>query len=108
MRRGEIHPTAANTLKSLSRPLSQADGQLQPTELFPLRAEVDRANAARMAHLAGPVFRFTARDAGQAAPEKRRRLLDSMTAVAVLEVKRDAQVMLVKNVSETLVNGTVG
>lgn len=31
-----------------------------------------------------------------------------MMAVGVLELKRDAQVMLVKNVSETLVNGSVG
>jgi hypothetical protein len=31
-----------------------------------------------------------------------------MMAVGVLELKRDAQVMLVKNVSDTLVNGSVG
>lgn len=31
-----------------------------------------------------------------------------MMAVRTLELKRDAQVMLVKNVSDTLVNGSVG
>lgn len=108
MRKGEISPAAASTLKSLSRPLSQAKGELLPTELFPLRHEVDRANAARMARLTGPVFSYTARDSGQAPPDKRKRLLDNMTAPMKLELKRGAQVMLVKNMSETLVNGTVG
>lgn len=108
MRKGEISPTAIERLKSLSRPLPQAEGDLLPTQLFPLRAEVDRSNASRLAALAGPALSFLARDSGSAPPEKRRRLLDHMTAVGVLELKRDAQVMLVKNMSETLVNGSVG
>jgi ATP-dependent DNA helicase PIF1 len=41
-------------------------------------------------------------------PAKRQKLLDNMMAVGTLELKVDAQVMLVKNVSETLVNGSVG
>lgn len=109
MRRGELSPAAAQVLAGLSRPLLPAhDDSLVPTELFPLRAEVDRANAARLGALPGTAHRFTARDAGPAPLEKRRRLLDNMFAVAELELKRDAQVMLVKNVSETLVNGSVG
>lgn len=108
MRKGEISTAAAQKLKSLARPLPQAEGELLPTELFPLRAEVDRSNAARLAALTGPAYRFAARDSGSALPDKRRRLLDNMTAVGMLELKRDAQVMLVKNVSETLVNGSVG
>lgn len=108
MRKGGISSIAAQTLKALSRPLSQAEDDLLPTELFPLRAEVDRANASRMAALPGPVHEFESRDTGPAPPDKRRRLLDSMAVVKTLALKRDAQVMLVKNVSETLVNGSVG
>lgn len=108
MRKGEISQTAAKTLQALSRPLSQAEGDLLPTELFPLRAEVDRANASRMAALPGPVYQFESRDTGPAPPDKRRRLLDNLAVVKTLALKRDAQVMLVKNVSETLVNGSVG
>lgn len=110
MRKGEISPTATNTLKALARPLSQAEGDLLPTELFPLRAEVDRANASRMAARPGPTVQFASRDTGPAAPpDKRRRLLENNLAVVqTLVLKRDAQVMLVKNVSETLVNGSVG
>lgn len=108
MRRGEIPAAAEKTLKALSRPLSQAEGALLPTELFPLRADVDRANASRMAALPGPAYSFESRDTGRAPPDKRRRLLDNMAVVKTLVLKRDAQVMLVKNVSETLVNGSVG
>lgn len=107
MRKGEISSSATQILGSLSRQLPQNDGLL-PTELFPLRVEVDCANAARMGALSGSVHRFVARDSGPVPPEKRRRLLDNMFAVATLDLKRDAQVMLVKNVSDTFVNGSVG
>lgn len=110
MRKGEISPAAAQQLQSLARPLPEADHLLLPTELFPLRAEVDRANASRLAGLAGPVRIFSARDSSAAVvtPDKRRRLLDVMAAAARLELKRGAQVMLVKNLSDALVNGSVG
>lgn len=107
LRRGEITPAAKQALTRLSRSLSQEDGIL-PTELFPLRVEVDRANAVRLSALAGQPHTFTARDSGSAAPAKRQKLLDNMMAVKTLELKVGAQVMLVKNVNETLVNGSVG
>lgn len=107
MRKGEISSTATQILASLSRPLPDHDGLL-PTELFPLRVDVDRANATRMAALPGTVHRFLAHDSGPAPPDKRRQLLNNMFAVATLDLKCDAQVMLVKNVTETLVNGSVG
>lgn len=107
LRRGEISPAAQRILTGLSRPLPQDDGIL-PTQLFPLRTEVDRANASRLAALSGPAQIFTARDSGSAEQSKKQRLLENMMAVRTLELKRDAQVMLVKNVSDTLVNGSVG
>lgn len=107
LRQGEISPAAQRILTGLSRPLPQDDGIL-PTQLFPLRTEVDRANASRLAALPGPAHSFVARDSGSAEQGKRQRLLENMMAVRTLELKRDAQVMLVKNVSDTLVNGSVG
>lgn len=107
MRRGEISPEAKKTFISLSRPLPMEDGLL-PTELFPLRNEVERANASRLASLTGPSFKYEARDSGSAPPEKRAKLLDNMVATRLLELKQDSQVMLIKNVDESLVNGTVG
>lgn len=107
MRRGEISPDAKKTFISLSRPLTFHDGIL-PTELFPLRTEVDRANASRLIALPGPSIKYEARDSGAAPAEKRAKLLDNMVAQRLLELKTDAQVMLVKNVDESLVNGSVG
>ena len=107
MRQGDISSAAKQTFSSLSRPLPQDDGIL-PTELFPLRNEVDRANAARMASLTGPSFKFEARDSGAAPPEKRSKLLENMVVPRMLELKENAQVMLIKNVDESLVNGSVG
>lgn len=107
LRRGEISPASQRILTGLSRPLPQDDGIL-PTQLFPLRTEVDRANASRLAALRGPAQTFTARDSGSAEQNKKQRLLENMMAVRTLELKREAQVMLVKNVSDTLVNGSVG
>lgn len=107
MRQGEISPAAKQTFVGLSRPLPQDDGLL-PTELFPLRTEVDRANAARMAALPGPSFTYEARDSGAAQPDRRAKLLEAMVAVKNLELKANAQVMLIKNVDESLVNGSVG
>jgi ATP-dependent DNA helicase PIF1 len=107
MRRGDISPAAKQTFIGLSRPLPQNDGIL-PTELFPLRVEVDRANAARMTSLTGPSFKYEARDTGAAPPDKRARLLEAMVATRLLELKEGAQVMLIKNVDESLVNGSVG
>lgn len=107
MRRGEISPDARKTFIGLSRPLPVEDGLL-PTELFPLRNEVERANASRLASLSGPSYKYEARDSGAAPPDKRAKLLEHMVATRLLELKQDAQVMLVKNVDETLVNGSVG
>ena len=93
--------------RGLSRPLLTTDGLL-PTELFPLRAEVERSNASRLASLLGTVHAFEARDSGSAPLEKRSKLLDNMVVQRKLELKKDAQVMLIKNVDENLVNGSVG
>jgi hypothetical protein len=40
--------------------------------------------------------------------ERRATILGNMVAQRVLEIKVDAQVMLIKNVDENLVNGSVG
>ena len=79
MRRGEISSAARQTFVGLSRPLPQDDGIL-PTELFPLRAEVDRANAARMNALTTPSHKYEARDSGAAQPDRRAKLLEAMVA----------------------------
>ncbi|CAL1710116.1 unnamed protein product [Somion occarium] len=107
MRKGTISQQARETFKSLSRPLTFNDGLL-PTELFPLRTEVEKSNASRLKSLTGTSHFFVARDSGSAPEDKKRRLLENMVAQGKLELKKDAQVMLIKNMDENLVNGSVG
>lgn len=107
LRRGEISPAAEQALSRLSRPLPQNDGIL-PTEIFPLRAQVERANAARMSAIASQSHNYTAWDSGTTPPAQKQKLLDNMMAVQTLELKANAQVMLLKNIDEALVNGSIG
>lgn len=51
---------------------------------------------------------FYAKDAGTASDEQRKKLLDNFMAPDVLHLAKDAQVMLIKNCDETLVNGSMG
>ncbi|THH21407.1 hypothetical protein EW146_g128 [Bondarzewia mesenterica] len=110
LRHGNISPSAINEFRSLSRPLPVTNDILPPTELFPLRTEVDRANSTRLSSLKTPPFTFTARDSGSAPPERRKTVLAGMVVPANLVLKTGAQVMLVRNVDERrgLVNGAVG
>lgn len=115
MRHGAISPSALATFKSLARPLPVSPFSVAPTELFPLRQEVNRANLARLSALSTPLHTYNSRDSGSAGTEQRKKLLDGMMAVEELKVKEGAQVMLIKNMGEGcggmgggLVNGSVG
>ncbi|KUI62559.1 ATP-dependent DNA helicase PIF1 [Cytospora mali] len=105
MRLGRISDQTVATFKQLSRPLSFEDG-LEVTELFPTRQEVENSNQKRLRDLPGEVHRYEALDSGD--PSIRDRLLGNMMAPKVLELKKGAQVMLIKNLDETLVNGSLG
>lgn len=62
-----------------------------------------------MRSLHGKSYRFEARDSGTMQDlEKREKLLANMMAPKSIELKKGAQVMLIKNFDETLVNGTLG
>lgn len=107
LRRGTISPAAITIFESLTRPLAE-DAGIIPTELFPLRAEVERANYTRLKALPSHTREFLSRDSGTAQPERRATVLSNMVAQDKVHLKVDAQVMLVKNVDEVLVNGSVG
>src|SRR2546429_2274662 len=75
---------------------------------FPLRAEVDNANGSRMNMLSGEEMEFHALDSGSADPNTREKLLSQFMAQPVLKLKKGAQVMLIKNIDSSLVNGSLG
>ncbi|ROW14943.1 hypothetical protein VPNG_03363 [Cytospora leucostoma] len=101
MRLGRISDQTVTAFKKLSRPLHFGDG-LEVTELV----EVENSNQRRLKDLPGEVHRYEALDSGD--PVVREKLLGNMMAPKVLELKKGAQVMLIKNLDETLVNGSLG
>jgi len=107
LRMGVASQTAVAMFNGLRRPLPSIDG-IVPTELFPLRNEVDNANKMRLDALKTESQVYESRDSGTATDERKAGILKNMVAQRALEVKVDAQVMLIKNVDENLVNGSVG
>lgn len=108
MRFGKMTPESITAFKSLSRPLRFNDG-IDATELFPRREDVDRSNKTRLNQLNTDGWSYVAMDGGAVTdPVQREKLLANFMATQVLELKVDAQVMLVKNVDESLVNGSMG
>lgn len=76
---------------------------------FPTRAEVDNANGVRMSRLSGEVMVFNAQDSGSIQDvQMRDRLLANCMAPPVIHLKKGAQVMLIKNMEDNLVNGSLG
>ncbi|KAH9443918.1 hypothetical protein Pst134EB_033135 [Puccinia striiformis f. sp. tritici] len=112
MRMGELSKDSIARFMKLSRELHYKDG-IVPTELYATRAEVERSNGTRLAALKSEAVIYTAIDGGKAPPEQRTRDLANMMAVTSLTLKKDAQVMMIKNQGGEdgpmwLVNGLVG
>jgi len=102
MRLNDMSPRTIEKFRSLSRTPSYADNSIEPTRLYSLRNQVDAANNDRLQHLKGPIHRYTASDWGDASK------LNGCMAPTELELKLDAQVMLIKNLTPNLVNGSTG
>lgn len=107
LRMGMASRAAIATFNGLSRPLLVTGG-IVPTELFPLRSSVYDANKARLDALKTETQVYGSRDGGGATGERKENILKNMAAQKDLEIKVDAQVMLIKNVDGNLVNGSVG
>ena len=108
MRFGKLTPGSIDAFKSLSRPIKYNDA-IEPTELFPRREDVDRANNQRLDQLNTDGWSYAAVDGGAITdPVQRDKMLSNFLAVSHLKLQVDAQVMLIKNTDETLVNGSMG
>lgn len=110
MREGRMTDACVATFKRLSRTPEYDDSVgLTTTELFATRREVEDANSIRMRQLGGQEQRFEAKDGGTLTDENiRNKILDNCLAPRTLTLKKGAQVMLIKNIDETLVNGSLG
>jgi len=108
MREGRLSQKSIAAFRKLDRPLHFED-DLAATELFPTRGEVENANTMRMKQLSGEIRNFDARDGGSIVdPTAREKLLQNCMAPQKLELKKGSQVMLIKNIDEMLVNGSLG
>ena len=108
MREGRLQPSSISAFQKLNRPLTFED-EITATELFPTRKEVDEANFTKMRNLQGKEYVFDARDGGAIVDQAQRdKLLQNCMAPAAITLKKGAQVMLIKNIDESLVNGSLG
>jgi ATP-dependent DNA helicase PIF1 len=83
----------------------QYEDGIPPTELFPTRAEVENSNRRVLASLKGKTMIFDAKDLGH---PTQLYLLENTMAPKRLVLKEGANVMMLKNKDDTLVNGSVG
>ncbi|KAG7842417.1 hypothetical protein KL942_001155 [Ogataea angusta] len=111
LRIGKISNEIKQKFKRLERPLQYDDG-IYPTELYPTREEVDRANLERLNSLPGRVYTFQSRDnfPPNGNPAMFVKQLDGLMCAKVLQLKEGAQIMYLKNDLEDpqLVNGSIG
>lgn len=107
MRRGDLSDKTVSTFRGLTRALDSGPS-MALTELFSTRHEVEGANRQRMDKLHGNTEVFLARDGGSLQEEHRTRLLENCMAPREIALKKGAQVMLIKNIDEMLVNGSLG
>lgn len=76
---------------------------------FPRREDVDKSNGQRMQRLLTEELKFLSSDGGTITdPDQRTKMLSNFMAPRELRLRVGAQVMLIKNVDEQLVNGTMG
>ena len=107
MRIGKLSEKSIREFMKLERELPETD--IEPAELFCTRFEVDRANKTRLDKLESEIKTYTAWDGGNLEdPQQRERLLANFMAPKLLHLKTGAQVMMIKNIDESLVNGSLG
>ncbi|CUS20186.1 LAQU0S01e00936g1_1 [Lachancea quebecensis] len=107
MRMGKISPETELEFKKLCRPLP--DDDIIPAELYSTRNEVERANMSRLKNLPGECHTYHAIDGGDMRDqETKEKLLSNFLAPKELRLKVGAQVMMIKNIDDTLVNGSLG
>lgn len=107
IRFGDVTTELAKMIKSFERDVEYTDGIL-PTELYPTRREVDLSNKRMLDRLPGEIKVFEAQDQATSDNPQLLKVLESLMAEKKLALKEEAQVMMIKNFDETLVNGSVG
>lgn len=108
IREGTVTDSTCKKFNALSRELEPKAGVI-PAKLFSTRREVDYANSEMLTKLPGEEVSFKAVDGGYMEDaDARTRLLSSFLATDKLSLRVGCQVMMIKNIDEKLVNGSLG
>jgi len=111
VRHNQVSEVGILTLRELQRELVVQKG-IEPTRLFPTNSRADQVNLERLAALPGGEGRQALFEALDKVPEGAFLMPDAVDQMSMfprrLELKVGAQVMLLKNTSPTLVNGSRG
>lgn len=105
LRFGDLDTQIAEKFMKLQKEKTYDDG-IEPTELFPTREEVKRANDRRLQLLTTKSRTFVATDKTFDVYDSK--LLDNLMCEQVLILKPGAQVMYLKNRDDNIVNGSIG
>lgn len=106
LRKGVMDPPMAARFHKLLRKVHYDDG-IEPTELFPTRQEVKKANDFRLQQLPGRLFTYVAKD--NTTDPFAKKLYDNLMCEGLLALKEGAQVMYLKNHPDNVVvNGSIG
>lgn len=95
---GTLDDELLNYMKELERPLSQSDG----TKLFANNFLVDNYNRKKVMEWEGDMYEYKAKDSGE------RKYMQKLAAPSTIWLKRGVPVILLRNLSNDLVNGLQG
>lgn len=107
IRLGAVNDDVISFIEKLSEE-KQYDSESGPVNLYATRARADKFNKENLESIEGTTRTYKSFDKYRSRNTTGSTALDNCPAVASLELKIGAQVMLIKNTSRYLVNGTVG
>ncbi|KAK0647310.1 ATP-dependent DNA helicase PIF1 [Lasiodiplodia hormozganensis] len=108
---GVVSKKTSSRLKQLDRPIKSPDDDdgPEPVSLLFRRDKADRENTRRLDLIESTTHTYVAEEGGKVADsDTRAKLLSSCPAPGVLDLKKGAQVMLIKDLDYGLVSGSVG
>lgn len=108
LREGEVSEGTQELFQSLCRPVKIPKG-LIPTRLFPRRDDVDNANQRALERLKGTAYEYLAEDyESNRAKQEGIKIDQHCIAPQLVKLREGAQVMMLKNIDSTVVNGSIG
>lgn len=102
---GHMDEPTVTLLNSLSRDLSPQD-EGEPVNLYATRIKAEEYNSKKLLEIEGSTYEYDADDSVK--PRASSDILKQCPALPSIILKKGAQVMLIRNLNNDLVNGTVG